>query len=180
MRWIAGSRSVRRQPRRNLGADGARPGRFAGLHLDQARHALDPALRLALARTLVRGRLRNQAVLLKRLDRERGEALLADSAEQIMRIARRLRTAADLHQLMGLEGAAAALFWPAWGHCLRHGWSFAVRRRRPPPDPVNALLSMVAGLLHRDLGALAAAMGCTPASARCTPPATISPRCSPT
>src|SRR5439155_13245212 len=63
------------------------PTRLAALHIDQARHALDPALRLALARTLVRGRLRNQAALLKRLDRERGEALVADSAEQIGRIA---------------------------------------------------------------------------------------------
>lgn len=145
-----------------LGRMARDPARLAALHLDQARHALDPALRLGLARILVRGRLRNQAVLLKRLDRERGEALLADSAEQIGRIARRLGGAADLHALMGLEGAAGALFWPAWGHCLKHGWGFAVRRRRPPPDPVNALLSMVAGLLYRDIGALVARHGLHP------------------
>lgn len=145
-----------------LGRMARDPARHAALHLDQARHALDPDLRLALARILVKGRLRNQAVLLKRLDRERGAALLADSAEQIMRIGRRLPRCGELPQLMGLEGAASALFWPAWGHCLREGWNFTVRRRRPPPDPVNALLSMVGGLLYRDIGALVARHGLHP------------------
>lgn len=126
----------------------------AALHLEQARHALDPDLRLDLARRIAYGKLRNQATLLKRLNRTRHDDALADAANRIEHLARRLRDALDTTEVMGFEGAAGAIYWPAWGTTLRHGWTFDLRRRRPAPDPVNALLSLTAILLYRDLAAL--------------------------
>ncbi len=136
--------------------------RQAGLHLEQARHALDPDLRLDLARRVAAGRLRNQSTLLKRLNRDRKDGDLADAANRINHLARRMRDALNISELMGFEGAATALYWPAWGGTLRHGWSFTVRRRRPAPDPVNALLSMASRLLYRDLAALVSRHGLHP------------------
>lgn len=134
----------------------------AGLHLAQARLALDPLARLDLARRLVDGRLRNQRALLSRLNRRRKDASVADAGAVISRAIRKLPIAADVPALMGMEGAASAAYWPALGKCLENGWRFSRRRRQPPPDPVNLILSFLSGLLYRDIAALCARAGLHP------------------
>lgn len=134
----------------------------AGLHLAQARLALDPAARLDLARRIVDGRLRNQRALLRRLNRKRADAEVTDAALALNRLIRKLPTAADVPELMGLEGSAAAAYWPALGRCLQLGWKFDKRRRRPPPDPVNLVLSYLSSVLHRDLAAFVVRHGLHP------------------
>lgn len=152
-----------------VGARGETVGRLAApqqshaaLHLEQARHALDADLRLDLARRIVQARLRNQSTLLKRINRTRRDGALADAANRIDHLARRLRDALDVTELMGFEGAAGAVYWPAWSSTLRHGWTLEVRRRRPASDPVNAVLSLVSTLLYRDIAALADRHGLHP------------------
>lgn len=132
-------------------------------HLDQARHTLDPAARTGLARRLVDGRVRNQRALLRRLNRERKEPEVVRAVLGLNRILAALEAAPDVPALLGHEGAAAALYWPAWGRLLAAGWSFDARRRRPPPDPVNAALSFLAALLERDLAAILMRHGLHPA-----------------
>ncbi|MBP7339266.1 CRISPR-associated endonuclease Cas1 [Niveispirillum sp.] len=134
----------------------------AGLHMAQARLALDPLARLDLARRLVDGRLRNQRALLSRLNRRRKDAAVVDAGAAITRAIRKLPIAADVPALMGMEGAATAAYWPALGKCLEKGWSFSRRRRQPPPDPVNLILSFLSGLLYRDITALCARAGLHP------------------
>lgn len=134
----------------------------AGLHLAQARLALDPAARLDMARRIVDGRLRNQRALLRRLNRKRADADVTDAALALNRLIRKLGAAADVPELMGLEGAAAAAYWPALGRCLEQGWKFDKRRRRPPPDPVNLVISYLSAVLHRDLAAFVVRHGLHP------------------
>jgi CRISPR-associated protein Cas1 len=136
--------------------------RRARLHLDQARHALDPDLRLDLARRIVDGRLRNQRALLRRLNRQRRDKVVLDALLALNRTIRRLPVAADVPALMGHEGEAAARYWPALVRMLEGDWSFDRRRRHPPPDPVNAMLSFLAALLTRDVAALADRHGLHP------------------
>lgn len=134
----------------------------AGLHLAQARLAIDPAARLDLARRIVDGRLRNQRALLRRLNRKRADADVTDAALALNRLIRKLPVAEDVPALMGLEGAAAAAYWPALGRCLEHGWRLEHRRRRPPPDPVNLAISYLSAVLHRDLAAFVVRHGLHP------------------
>jgi CRISP-associated protein Cas1 len=132
-------------------ADGGLRG---AVHLAQARHVLDPALRLALARSVVGGRLQTQFALLKRLNRRRKDALVARACDGLKRVRRKLAAAADIPALMGLEGEGAALYWPALGNCLEQGWRLPRRQRREAADPVNLVLDWLASLLHRELCAL--------------------------
>lgn len=120
-------------------------------HLAQARHVLDPALRFALARTLVDGRVRNQRALLRRLNRERHQTGVVGALANLNRVIRQIGAAAALDEVMGLEGRAAALFWPAYGALLEHGFAFRLRRRTTP-DRTNILLNVAASLLLRDAG----------------------------
>ncbi|CBS89272.1 CRISPR-associated endonuclease Cas1 [Azospirillum lipoferum] len=136
--------------------------RRAALHLDQARHALDEGLRLDLARRIVDGRLRNQRALLRRLNRSRKLGVVEDAVLAINALLRRLDTAADVAALLGFEGQGAARYWPALAAQIEGEWEFEGRRRRPPPDPVNAVLSYLSGLLERDVAALIARHGLHP------------------
>lgn len=134
----------------------------ARLHLAQARHCWDPDLRRDLARRLVAGRLHNQRALLRRLNRQRNHAEVVDAVLGINRTLRKLVIAADVDALMGYEGEGAKLYWPALGLCLEHGWKLRFRRRRPPPDPVNLVLSFLAALLYRDVAVLVGRHGLHP------------------
>lgn len=134
-----------------LGWLAPRFGPRAGRHLAQARHALDPALRLALARRFVDGRIRNQRALLRRLNRDRQDPAVVKALAGLNGQIRAIDVPRTLAELLGHEGRSAALFWPAFGRLLGGDFNFRVREREKPPDGVNVLLNVTAHLLTRDI-----------------------------
>lgn len=153
-----------------LDADGATLGlltrpeaRRAGLHMQQARRFLDPDARVALARVLVAGRIHNQRAQLRRLNRSAKDPEVTAMLPQMTRLHRMPRKPSlDVAGLLGVEGQAAALYWRCLARLLRHGWTLTKRVRRPATDPVNAVLSMTAAMLTRDVQALVARAGLHP------------------
>jgi CRISPR-associated protein Cas1 len=74
-----------------------------------------------------------------------------------------LETAPDLDTLRGLEGQAAALYFGSLGRCIRNpAFRFERRSRRPPRDPVNAVLSFGYTLLSMRLESLVLRAGLDP------------------
>jgi CRISPR-associated protein Cas1 len=134
----------------------------ADLHLAQAASVLDPPRRLALARVLVEGRLKSQQRKLKKLNLGAGIGRVDRVAAALLSDARRARAAGSVEQAMGYEGRATARYWPALGALLKHGWRLDRRRRMPPPDPVNAVISWLSWLLTRDIQALVLRRGLHP------------------
>lgn len=107
----------------------------------QFRAAADPRAALALARAMVKGKILNQRTLLMRAARE-GAPDLAAAIEDLKLLAERVDRAQTLDELRGLEGAASARYFREWPKLLRRvGFRFPGRVRRPPTDPVNAMLS---------------------------------------
>ncbi len=158
-----------RTPIMFTGGDGAllatldpAPADRAALHLAQARHALDPALRAALAGRFVEGRVRNQRGALRKLNLRRKDEAVAQAAHAIGRLARRARMATGAEEAMAVEAQAGALYWPALGACLMRGMAFDVRVRRPPTDPANLLLSFLSTRLTGDMAALILRRGLHP------------------
>lgn len=134
----------------------------AGRHLAQARHAVDEAARLALARGFVEGRLRNQRALLRRLNRERKSQKVLSALAVLNRVIRAVPHAASLAEAMGREGEAGAAYWPALGSLLEHGFAFTKRVREGDIDPVNILLNVTASLLARDIAVAVCRAGLHP------------------
>ena len=134
-----------------LGWLAPRFGPRAARQMAQARHALDPALRLVLARCFVDGRIRNHRALLRRLNRERQDPAVLRTLATLNGAIRGLGAAATVDELMGHEGRAAALFWPAFGRLLGDAFAFRERRRAPPTDAANIMLNVTANLLARDI-----------------------------
>ncbi|MFH1060654.1 MAG: group II intron reverse transcriptase/maturase [Pseudomonadota bacterium] len=136
---------------RTLGTLEPPPPDKAGYHLAQATLVLDPARRLELARLIVAGRVRNQRALLRRLNRRRGDPGIGVAAKSLGRVLIRLAGAASVEELMGHEGEAARHYWQALAQTLDPAWEFVGRNRRPPRDPINAVISLAAAILYRDI-----------------------------
>lgn len=150
-----------------LTVEGRYHGRLVGevtahVALRQAQYAraADGAWALRQAQACVAGKLRNQRALLHRFTRNRAdppaeaEAAAADLDRSIERVGR----TTQLSALLGVEGSATARYFSGVRSLLGDGWGFSARRRRPPTDPVNVLLSLGYTLLaHKVLGAVQAA-----------------------
>ena len=127
----------------------------------QYRVAGDDEASLKVAKQIVRSKARNQRTLLRRNHPAIDKAVL----RELRRLADSARDARDFGVLLGIEGAAAALYFKHFTGMLKTddlAFDFNGRNRRPPRDPVNALLSYVYGLLCKDTTAMALSIGLDP------------------
>lgn len=129
----------------------------------------DPGRALEIARNCVAGKLKNLRSTLLRSARETDSAQDADALRRAAGVladhVRSLPTAKDLDTLRGMEGEAARRYFGAFGHMIlgdRQVFSFSGRNRRPPLDPVNALLSFLYALLLNDCVSAAQGVGLDP------------------
>ncbi len=129
----------------------------------QVDRSRDPAFRLAFASDLVRLKLARTDETLRRFAANHPEPALLEAARRVRCAAERIPDAGDLDRLRGLEGEAAAAWFGVLGRMLRNGMEFPGRRRRPPPDPVNALLSYLYVLVAAEAASAVAAVGLDPA-----------------
>jgi len=103
---------------------------------------------LALARAFVEGKILNQRVMLRR----NGDGRSASAVQLLKNLARSAAMAEDLTELLGFEGMAARVYFERFPDMLREDLDFDLdgRNRRPPKDPVNALLSFGYACLVRE------------------------------
>ncbi|RMH10087.1 MAG: CRISPR-associated endonuclease Cas1 [Nitrospirae bacterium] len=108
------------------------------------------ALALSLSRQWVDTKLeRQQAVLRELAEAKQLDGRLAIHAQEVFEAVRpQVQAVASLEQLRGLEGAAAAAYFRAFATAFPPSLQFQGRQRRPPTDPVNALLSLTYTLVH--------------------------------
>lgn len=114
--------------------------------------AVETPFGLTLAQKWVAGKVHNQRTLLQRRNRaSRGTiAELAEAIDALSPYRLRLQSADtpfSRDELMGIEGICARLYYQALRHWFHPQWQFQGRNRRPPLDPVNALLSWGYGVL---------------------------------
>jgi CRISPR-associated exonuclease Cas4/CRISPR-associated protein Cas1 len=140
-----------------------------GAAIRQAQYALanDPRRRLAFARLLTAAKIKNQRTFLRRNWRgeggDRGPVM-----DRLAILAARTDRAADVSELLGVEGEAAAIYFRALPNLFTEtvaalpAFAFENRNRRPPADPVNACLSLAYALLTRTFVAAVTTVGLDP------------------
>src|SRR5262249_61565 len=128
--------------------------------------AADPVLCLRLARAFVVGKIRNARTLLRRNARALPDGVLY----QLAVARRRAERVESLESLLGIEGTAAREYFAHFALMFKPGegeegpegpaptqsrqgpaFEFTSRNRRPPRDPVNALLSFLYALLTKEM-----------------------------
>jgi CRISPR-associated protein Cas1 len=135
------------------------------LRRSQFRRADDERFCLRVAREIVATKIRNQRTLLQRNHIEPPAPVL----ERLKQFAQQAKEAEALDELLGIEGAAARLYFENFSGMIKTDegekappFDFRHRNRRPPRDPVNALLSFAYSLLTRDLTIVCASVGFDP------------------
>lgn len=129
--------------------DGPTRGNVLLRHAQHLAHT-DPDMRLGIAQSCIAGKIQNsrQVVLRGARDATTHKAQLREVAHALAEAAGSLPGAKDVDEVFGVEGHAARLYFEAFALMLRKntGFDFPGRVKRPPTDPVNALLSFLYGL----------------------------------
>lgn len=112
------------------------------LRMGQFEFVRDMAGRMAAARAMVSAKIRNQRSVLLRAQRRLKDPELAVALSAMRRSLSEVEAAPDPDALRGVEGNASSAYFGAFGKLLKNpDFSFSGRNRRPPRDPVNAVLS---------------------------------------
>lgn len=134
------------------------------LRRQQYRWSDTPEQALTVAREMVSAKILNARTVLQRALRDHASVrrceLLSQVVGELAKSVRRARQAETASELLGVEGHAAERYYSAFpALLLSPDFSFDSRNRRPPKDPVNALLSFVYALLAGDCKSAAEAVG---------------------
>jgi CRISPR-associated protein Cas1 len=147
------------------------------LRMEQFRLARDEMMCLSLARQFVHGKIRNHRTLLMRNHLEPPEAIIG----KLKRASEDALVATSIEELLGIEGAAASQYFQQFSGMVKveddlpglempsnnakqlaFNFNFINRNRRPPTDPVNAMLSLAYSMLSKDCTLAALAVGFDP------------------
>ena len=147
------------------------------LRMEQFRLARDETKCLSLARQFVHGKIRNHRTLLMRNHLEPPEPIIM----KLKRASEDALAATSIEELLGIEGAAASQYFQQFNGMVKiadelatehnptkdakqlaFNFNFTNRNRRPPTDPVNAMLSLAYSMLSKDCTLAALAVGFDP------------------
>jgi len=147
------------------------------LRMEQFRLAREETICLSLARQFVHGKICNHRTLLMRNHLEPPEGIIG----KLKRASEDSLTANSIEELLGIEGAAASQYFQQFGGMVKveddlpglglsvesakkrmFNFNFNNRNRRPPTDPVNAMLSLAYCMLAKDCTLAALAVGFDP------------------
>jgi CRISPR-associated protein Cas1 len=131
------------------------------LRIAQYRATTDPARCLTFARGFVVSKIKNCRTFLRRNHEAPSPVVLGE----LDQLARKAGDATALESLLGIEGTAARVYFGAFTGVLKgaaavsRDFDLNGRNRRPPKDPVNALLSFAYSLLTKELAVVLASVG---------------------
>jgi CRISPR-associated protein Cas1 len=115
---------------------------------------------LEIVRKIVTAKISNTlTVLRKHLYNHKENSLVADAASRIKRYRRSVASADTVEEIRGYEGITAKEYFSVFGSLLRKTFTFESRNRRPPKDPVNALLSLGYTIIAQECAAMLEACG---------------------
>jgi CRISPR-associated protein Cas1 len=125
--------------------------------------------RVAIARSCLQGKVANSRKVIERAVRD--HAMLVDvpalrqASASLKEVLTSLQESATIDTLRGMEGNAAKRYFAVFDQLIlqqKEDFQFKERSRRPPQDPVNALLSFLYTLLTYDVTSALETVGLDP------------------
>lgn len=122
----------------------------------------NPTQVLNWAKAIVVEKLKNSLGVFRKRHRKGEHRSIDQACDQLAHLADKARLATTLESVRGFEGRGAAVYFAAWKHWIPEPFSFSNRNRRPPKDPVNALLSFGYTLLMNQMHSMVMVAGLHP------------------
>lgn len=118
----------------------------------------------SVARLVVAAKIANsRSVLMRELRNHGANSALQAAVEKLATSLRRAQHASSVEQTMGIEGDAAKSYFGVFNKLIRgSGFAFDGRVRRPPTDPVNAMLSFAYTLITYECSSALQGVGLDP------------------
>ena len=117
---------------------------------------------MAIAGEMVYGKIKNSVTMLRR----NHKSVSKEKIDEMEGFAQRARTAKQYETLLGIEGMAARIYFSEFSGMIKQpksmGFDFTGRNRRPPKDPVNAILSYLYSMLARQATVTVSSVGLDP------------------
>ena len=128
----------------------------------QFQAADDPPRCVALAKAVLHAKISNLRVVMARYARNHPLPAFDAAHRPLGHSLQQLEHGDTLETLRGIEGHAGQVQFQAWRHSFETAWGFEGRRKRPAPDPINALLSFGYTLLYQNVQAFVRLLGLHP------------------
>jgi len=108
---------------------------------------------LSIAKLLVQAKLQNSITTIRRYLRyhQANDAQLEKQLSTLSQLNKRTAFCKTLNSLRGIEGSSAKIYFGVMQAIIPKQWNFKTRNRRPPQDPVNALLSLGYTILFNNI-----------------------------
>ncbi|MBU1100079.1 MAG: CRISPR-associated endonuclease Cas1 [Bacteroidetes bacterium] len=126
------------------------------LWFNQAELQKNEAFIIEFTREIVSAKIHNQRVLALRYEWE------ADVIEEFKLLERHCKIYNSIDSIRGVEGRAAALFFEHYSNEIPLEWGFTGRKKNPPPDPINAMLSYGYSILYYNISTALIMSGLNP------------------
>jgi CRISPR-associated protein Cas1 len=114
----------------------------------QYQKTINESFRLKTAKTFVKGKLYNYLMFCQR-HHYRNKQKFSSEIIFMKDIIRQIENAICVEQLLGIEGTGSKIYFSIFRKILKQEFYFEQRIKRPPPDPVNSLLSFGYTLLYQ-------------------------------
>lgn len=135
-------------------------------HLAKYQQQLLGVERLLVARQIVYAKLRNCRTILQRRYRNKLDTNLQITIDRLSHYSNQALQAESIEKLFGIEGIGAATYFSMFSECLNNpDFIFTARSKRPPGNPVNAMLSFGYQVLWNHIFALVEIQGLDPYNA---------------
>lgn len=136
--------------------------KHAALRITQYEKFSNNAFRHQIARAFVETKIKNCRTMLQKHRRSHPEFHCDMELEAMRYELGKLEKATTIEGIMGHEGVSAHWYFMAFGRMVRREFKFTTRSRRPPKDPVNAMLSLGYTLLHNECVTAVTSIGMDP------------------
>lgn len=115
------------------------------------------------AKNFISGKIRNSRTVLMKSNREGNKSeSFSEAIDELNRLEKRLSKEDNVDSVRGIEGRAAAVYFSVFSEMIKGDFCFEKRNKRPPKDPINAMLSFGYVLLANDIYSAIASIGLDP------------------
>jgi len=132
------------------------------LRVQQFKKYADNEFRLRLSIKIVTGKINNALNVIRHFSYNHPDIALKSETAALKTSLENVKSANRIDQLLGLEGGAAKTYFSAFGKMILGEFNFTGRNKRPPTDPVNAILSLSYTMIFNEISSLLDGLGFDP------------------